>query len=100
MERRTVLFRRYLFLGVGAAALLWVLGDPGQLQAQRFRGGSRPGFRPMVTPGFRGRTMPGFGFHRRFSFDPRFRGRSFDRRCPGRNGGDRRGPVLIPAPGP
>jgi hypothetical protein len=64
------MLRRFLSVGVGALALLVVLGGPGQLHAQRFRGGFRPGF----TPGFRGGFTPGF----RGRFDPRFN--RFDRR--------------------
>jgi hypothetical protein len=65
-ERRTVMLRRFLFLGVGALALAVVLGAPGQVHAQcrHFRSGFMPGFRP--TPMFR--------------FDPRFRGGMFDPR--------------------
>ena len=61
------MLRRFLSLGVGALVLLVVLGAPGQLHAQRFRGGFRPG----LTPGFRGGFMPGFN---RFGFTPGFRG--------------------------
>jgi hypothetical protein len=73
------MLRRFLSIGVGALVLLVVLGAPGRLHAQRFRGGFRPG----ITPGFRGRFTPGFGrmpgfrtgftpgFNREF-FEPRF----------------------------
>jgi hypothetical protein len=50
------MFRQYLFLSVGATALLVMLGAPGQLQAQRMRGSSSV----MVQPSFRGGFMPGF----------------------------------------
>ena len=60
------MLRRFLSLSVGALVLLVVLGAPGQLHAQRFRGGFRPGF----TPGFRPGFMPGF----RPAFTPGFRG--------------------------
>jgi hypothetical protein len=39
------MFRRFLFLSVGALALLVVLEAPGQLHAQRVRGGSPNGMR-------------------------------------------------------
>jgi hypothetical protein len=83
------MLRRCVFLSVGALALLVGLGAPGQLHAQRFRGGFRgfrgtfpgrfrPGFRGAFpgrfTPGFRGRFDRG---SRRGFFDSRF-GR-FDR---------------------
>src|SRR5207248_5741539 len=38
-ERRTVMFRRFLIQSVGASALVVMLGAPGQLHAQRVRGG-------------------------------------------------------------
>ena len=60
------MLRRFVSLSVGALALLVVLGAPGQLHAQRFRGGFRPGF----MPGFRGGLTPGFN---------RFGPRRFDR---------------------
>jgi len=65
------MLRRFLSLGVGALVLLVVLGAPGQVHAQRFRGGFRPGFTPGfgAMPGFRGRFMP--GFNREF-LGPRF----------------------------
>src|SRR5262245_4184044 len=34
-ERRLTMFRRFLSLCVGALALLWVMGIPGELHAQR-----------------------------------------------------------------
>ena len=81
------MLRRYLFLSVGALALLVVLGAPGQLHAQRmmrggvprgvmpgFRGGFTPGFRGGFTPGFRGGFTPGFNGG---MFAPRFNGGMF-----------------------
>jgi hypothetical protein len=65
------MLRRFLSLSVGALVLLVVLGAPGQLHAQRFRGD----FRPALTPGFRGRFTPGF----RGRFDPRFNRSGFRR---------------------
>jgi hypothetical protein len=88
------MFRRFVFLGVGALALLGVLGAPGQLQAQRFRAGLPPAMRPVMPGGVMTRfpigVNPGFnrGFGPRFnpafnrSFNPRFTpgfNRSFDR---------------------
>jgi hypothetical protein len=82
--------RRFVSLSVGALALLVVLGAPGQLHAQRFRGGFRPGFtpgfrpgfmpgfRPAFTPGFRGAFTPGFNRFGIRRFD-RFGIRRFDR---------------------
>ena len=78
------MFRRFLFLSVGAFALLAALGAPGQLHAQGMRGGFSLGVRPMVNPGFRGgmfdpRFNGGF-FNSRFRggmFDPRFNGGFF-----------------------
>jgi hypothetical protein len=79
MERRTVMLRRFLFVSVGALTLLVGLGAPGQVHAQRMRGGSahefHPGFRAGTMPGFRGGFNPRVG---REFFDPRlnrFRGR-------------------------
>ena len=81
------MLRRFLVLGVGAFALVVVLGAPGQVHAQRSRGGFAHG----VHPGFHGGFRPGFhrgGFGSPFGpgprriFDPRFnRGfnRGFDR---------------------
>ena len=69
------MLRRFLFLSVGGLALLVVLGAPGPLQAQRFRGGLPPA---MGHPGFPGGVMPRFpgsfnpAFNRGFFFDPRF----------------------------
>jgi hypothetical protein len=37
------MFRRFLFLGVGALALLVALAAPGQVHAQRLRGGAQDG---------------------------------------------------------
>jgi hypothetical protein len=75
------MFRRFLLLSVGALALLVVLGTPGQLHAQRMRGGFSRGFHT----GFRGGFSPGFHrgvFGRPFgpgprTFNPRFN--RFDR---------------------
>ena len=64
------MFRRFLFLSVGALALLAVLGAPGQAHAQRMHGG-HPVFRGRMMPGYRG----GFDHH----FDRRFFDRRFDR---------------------
>jgi hypothetical protein len=80
------MFRRFLCLSAGVLALLCVTGMPGQLYAQRGRGGFRPG----PTPQF-GRFMPGFDrrfMDRRFDrftpgFDRRFMDRRFDRFTPG-----------------
>jgi hypothetical protein len=74
------MFRRFLFLGVGALALLVVLAAPGQVHAQRMRGGAPT---RMMTP-FRGGFMPGSrgGFNSRFNgrmFNSRFNGGRFDR---------------------
>jgi hypothetical protein len=66
------MLRRFLFLSVGALALLVVLGAPGQLHAQRFRGGFPHG----VHPGFRGGFDPRFN---RGFFDPRFNDPRFNR---------------------
>jgi hypothetical protein len=75
------MLRRCLFLSVGALALLVVLGAPGQLHAQRFRGS----FPHMVTPGSRTTFRPSFParFDPRFNrgmFDPRFNRGMFDPR--------------------
>src|SRR5262245_19338405 len=81
-ERRTVMLRRFLLPGVGALALLVVLGAPGQVHAQRMRGGGPR----MVMPGFRSGFMPGsrgMFFEPRFNhgfFDPRFNRMFFDPR--------------------
>jgi len=75
------MLRRYVSLSVGALVLLVVLAVPGQVHAQRMRGGGphmgHPAFPGGMMPGFRGRITPGFrpGFDRRFdrgSFDRRF----------------------------
>ena len=71
------MFRRFLLPGVGALALLVVLGAPGQVQAQRMRGGGprmvMPGFRPGTMSGFMPRFHPGFvPGSRGMFFDPRF----------------------------
>jgi hypothetical protein len=68
------MFRGILSLSAGVLALLCITGMPGQLYAQRGRGGFRPGAAPRVS-----RSMP--GFDRRF-MDPRFGGfmPGFDRR--------------------
>ena len=73
------MLRRYVSLSVGALVLLVVLAVPGQVHAQRMRGGGPH----MGHSGFRGRMTPGFrpGFDRRFdrgSFDRRF-DRRFER---------------------
>ena len=59
------MFRRVLLVCVGGLALLVVLGAPGRLHAQRFRGGLPPA---MGHPGFRGGVMPRFPG----SFNPAF----------------------------
>jgi hypothetical protein len=86
------MFRRFLVLGVGTLALLVALGAPGQLHAQRFRGGVphgvHPGFRGGFNPRFnRGFFVPRFNqgffdprFNRGFFFDPRFNRGFFDPR--------------------
>src|SRR5215471_15712919 len=76
-KRRTVMARRFLFLGIGVLALMGLLGSPGQVQAHHSRGSFRPGFQPGFNPGFRRGFMPGFGFTPRFGFDPRFNGMFF-----------------------
>jgi len=50
------MFRRSLFLSVGAFALLALAGVPGQVRAQHMRGGFANG----VHPGFHGGFRPGF----------------------------------------
>ena len=66
------MFRRVLFPSLGALALLVALGAPGQVHAQRMRGGSTnramSGFRPSLRPVFPGRISPGFnrGMSNRF----------------------------------
>jgi hypothetical protein len=62
--------RRFLVLGVGAFALLTVLGTPDRVHAQHMRGG------------FHGGVMPGFnsGFFVAPRFDPRFNSGFFDPR--------------------
>jgi len=75
------MLRRLLFHGLWVAALTWQLGHPGEVHAQRGRGGARPAVRPMMMPpGFRGTFRPGFPGAPMSRFDPRFRGRMFDRR--------------------
>ena len=69
------MLRRFLVLGVGALALVVVLGAPGQVHAQRMRGGIangvHPGFHGGFTPGFnRGVFGPPFGPGPRRIFDP------------------------------
>ena len=68
------MLRRFLFLSVGALALLVVLQASGQLHAPHMRGGfpsgAHPGFRSGVMPGFRGGFDP--RFNRNFFFAPRF----------------------------
>lgn len=58
------MFRRVLFPSLGALALLVALGAPGQVHAQRMRGGSTnrvmSGFRSTLRPVFPGRINPGF----------------------------------------
>jgi hypothetical protein len=51
------MLRRFLSVSVGALALLVVLGAPGRLHAQRFRGGFRGGF---FDPRFSSGLGPGF----------------------------------------
>jgi hypothetical protein len=96
------MFPRFLSLGVGALALLVVLGAPGQVHAQRGRGG-HPGFHGPVMSGSRGGFFPGMGMNHGFfqpgfnsgfnrnSFTPRFNSgfnRNFDLRFDPRfNGG-------------
>jgi hypothetical protein len=70
------MFRRYLFLSTGLLGLIGMFAIPGQVQAQRGRGGPRPGFHSSFPRGFnpafqRGFT-PGFGFNRNFAFTPGF----------------------------
>ena len=59
------MFRRFLFPSLGALALLVGLGAPGQVHAQRMRGGFANG----AHPGFRGGFDPRFN---RGFFNPRF----------------------------
>ena len=74
---------RFLSIGIGALALLVVLGAPNQVHAQRGRGGVPHG----GHPGFNNRMMPGFHhgvFGRPFGpgpriFDPRFNRFGFGR---------------------
>jgi hypothetical protein len=77
------MLRRFLSLGALALGLLVVMGAPGQVHAQRMRGGvphgGHPGFHRPMMPGFRGGFMPGFRPAPMFGFDPRFRGGMFDR---------------------
>ena len=79
------MFRRFLCLSVGALALLVVLGAPGQLHAQRMRGGMPRG----GMSGFHSGVMPGFNggmFTPRFNggmFTPRFNGGMFTPRFNG-----------------
>ena len=82
------MFRRLLFLSVGALVLLVGLGVPGPLHAQGMRGGfsnrMSPSFRGSVMPGFRGGVTPGLGARVlpsfRGGFDPRFNRGMFDPR--------------------
>jgi hypothetical protein len=74
------MLRYFWFFGLGISALLWQLGDPGQIHARPFRGGFRPGVRPMFNPAFRGGFMPGVRPMPMFRFDPRFQGGRFDHR--------------------
>jgi hypothetical protein len=71
------MLRRFLFLSVGALALLVVLWAPGQLHAQHVRGGFphavHSGFHRGFRPGFhRGVFGPPFGPGPRRIFDTRF----------------------------
>jgi hypothetical protein len=75
-----------MVLGIGVLALTGVLAAPGQLQAQRGRGGSVRGFNPAmqarVNPNVRRTFTPGFGFTPGFNrgfFDPRLNRGRFDR---------------------
>jgi hypothetical protein len=90
------MLRQFLTLSVGALALLAVLGAPGQVHAQRMRGGGPH----MGHSVFRGRMMPGFrrGFNHRFDrrFERRFDHR-FDRRM---NRGSFFDPRFVPGFGP
>jgi hypothetical protein len=81
---------RFLSLGIGALALLVVLGATGQVHAQHGRGGvphvGHPVFRSPMMSGFRGGFDPRFHrgfFDSRFNrgfFDPRFHRGFFDPR--------------------
>jgi hypothetical protein len=78
------MFRWCLFLGIGFSALIWQLGDPGQVQAQHSRGGGmHQGARPMFNPGFRGTFRPSLRPTSRFGFDQRFRGGMVNQRFRG-----------------
>jgi hypothetical protein len=73
------MFQQFLFLGTGVLALIAVLGTPGQLHAQRARGGSmggmNPGFQLRFNPSVRPAFTPGFAFTPNFNgrfVDPRF----------------------------
>jgi len=80
------MFQQFLFPSTGVLALIAVLGNPGQLQAQRARGGPmrgmNPGFQLRFNPGVRPALMPGFALtpsvNGRF-VDPRFSPMRFDR---------------------
>ena len=95
------MLRRYLLNGIGALALVGILGAPGQAHAQGMRGGGSmrampmtrggmmpgmqggmmPAFQGAMMPGSQGRMMPGFqggttpgfqgGFDRRFGPESR-----------------------------
>ena len=69
------MFRRFLFLSVGALALLVGLGAPGQAHARGMRGGFSHGFHR----GFQGRFVPSIPSFRG-GFGPRLRRGFFDRR--------------------
>ena len=72
------MLRRFLFLGIGALAIVCVLGLASQAHAQHGRGGSHVGtrsnFRPGFQPGFRGFSRRGFDsrFNRFDRFEDRF----------------------------
>ncbi len=83
------MFRRFMVLGIGVLALIGVLAAPGQVHAQRGRGGSARGvnpamqarvnrgfnpamMQPRVNPNARRTFIPGFGFTPGFGFAPGF----------------------------
>jgi hypothetical protein len=80
------MFRRFAYFGAGIFAILLSVSSPGQVHAQRSRGGT-PMMRPRagMNNGFmrnHNRFRPGFGFDSRFrreAFDPRFGRGRFDR---------------------
>jgi hypothetical protein len=75
------MLRRFLFVSVGALALLLVLWAPGQLHAQHVRGAFPHAVHPGFHGGFRphrGVFGPPFGPGPRRIFDPRFGRGHFD----------------------